>query len=448
MDVDKFLERAEVALRKRNPPQAVALYRQVLRAEPGHAGARLGTLRAYARKAELKGGPSLFDRSAAKGMSAAAKGMATANKPAAVVKSCEAGLEKNPADAGLLAMLAQALEDLGHGESALSVWRFRLEQDDQDLDALKGAGKLHYKLRQITEAVECFERAHALDKHDPEVERLRKNLAAEGTLASTRFESAKSSRELVKDKAALRGGERAARLHRTSDELSDDIETLEARLAEKPDDVDGRRRLTRALVAGRRWDQALAHLEAWTAADEHGLAADELADLTGEVQLARAEADLVAAKGAGDAAALAEAADARARLEAAEYGRRVAADPSLTELRLKLARALYRLKETDKAIEHFQVLAGDHRLKLDAQQGLGACFFRKGLLPLAARQFESALALAGGVTQDRGKEICYHLGLVCERMGDTSGALSRYLEIYEVDINFKDVGQKIETLKS
>lgn len=448
MDVDKFLERAEVALRKRNPPQAIALYRQVLRAEPGHAGARLGTLRACARKAELKGGPSLFDRSAAKGMAAAAKGMATAHKPAAVVKSCEAGLEKNPADAGLLAMLAQALEDLGHGEAALAVWRFRLEQDDQDMDALKGAGKLHYRLRQIPEAVECFDRAHAIDKHDPEVERLRKNLAAEGTLASTKFASAKSSRELVKDKQALRGSERAARMHRTSDELSDDIDSLEARLAERPDDVDGRRRLIRALMAGRRWDRAVEHLDAWLAADEHGTATAELTDLRGDVELARGEAELAAARAGGDGAALAEATEARARLEAAEYGRRVAADPSLTELRLKLARALYRLKETDQAIEHFQALAGDHRLKLDAQQGLGACFFRKGLLPLAARQFESALALAGGVTADRGKEICYHLGLVCERMGDTSGALSRYLEIYEVDINFKDVGQKIETLKS
>jgi hypothetical protein len=54
----------------------------------------------------------------------------------------------------------------------------------------------------------------------------------------------------------------------------------------------------------------------------------------------------------------------------------------------------------------------------------------------------------GGVAGDRGKEICYHLGLVCERQGDTPGALARYLEIYEIDINYKDVASKIEELNS
>jgi hypothetical protein len=51
------------------------------------------------------------------------------------------------------------------------------------------------------------------------------------------------------------------------------------------------------------------------------------------------------------------------------------------------------------------------------------------------------------VASEKGKEICYHLALVSERLNDRPGALTRYLQIYEVDINYKDVARKIEDLK-
>jgi lipoprotein NlpI len=86
---------------------------------------------------------------------------------------------------------------------------------------------------------------------------------------------------------------------------------------------------------------------------------------------------------------------------------------------------------------------------VEARQGLGASFTRKGLLPLARRQFEQALALVDGPQGgDRGKEICYSLGLVCERIGDTSAALARFMEVYEIDIHYKDVASKIDELST
>jgi len=115
--------------------------------------------------------------------------------------------------------------------------------------------------------------------------------------------------------------------------------------------------------------------------------------------------------------------------------------------RIQVATELLKDGQTDKALENFQAAVADPRFELESRQGLGACFYRKGLFPLAARQFESALAAAGGVASEKGKEICYHLGLVSERMNDRSGALTRYLQIYEVDINYKDVSRKIEDLK-
>jgi tetratricopeptide (TPR) repeat protein len=443
MDVAKFIEKAEQALRKRNAEQAIALYRQVLVAKPGHGAARQGLMAAYRRRAELKNGPSMLEKAAAKSVYAAALGLRSSKRWAAVVKSCDAALEKNPFDGNLVALLGEGLEALGHKEEALAAWRAQVDADDTDALALKVAGRLHYELRQIPEAIQCLERAHVLNKHDPEVERLRKNLAAEGTLASTSYETATSSRDVIKDKTGMQQREAEQRRHGAR-AGGGDLDTWREQFLANPGSVDTRRRMVKAYSAAGRHDEAIAALDEALAASPRD---ESLQEARGELLLAVNEAALRLATSGGDTDAQTRLRAERTALEVEEYGRRVRQRPGDAGARVRLARAHYRAGETDHAIEHFQAAIVDPRFKLDSQQGLGACFVRKGLFPLAARQFESALEAAGGVAGEKGKEICYHLGLVAERMNDRSGALSRYLAVYEVDINYRDVAQKIEELR-
>lgn len=441
MDVDKFIARAQQALRKRAAPQAIALLRQVLVAKPGHPEARSALLTAYRRKAELKGGPGMLDRAAAKAARAAVVPL-RGKRPEMLVKTADAALERDPTDAALVGDLAVALEELGYQGAALAAWMYRLELDEQDTTALKEAGKLHWGLRQIDEAVECLERAHRIDPRDPETEKLRKNLAAEGTLKSTKYETAASSKELIKDPEAMRAAERATRRHRSADELGEDADRLGDDLAAAPDDVDARVRLVDTLVAAGRFEEAEAAareaLEARPRAD--------LEELLEDVRLKRARADVAAA--GDERRARRDAKLAQATVEREVWAARAARQPSDPIVRLRLAKAAFLLGDLDGALENFQLSVQDPRCKVESQRGLGACFLAKGLLPLAARQFEAALEGVGGVGGDHGKEICYSLGLVCERQGDSQGALARFMQVYEVDIHFKDVAQKIEALGS
>ncbi len=448
MDLSKFLERAEAALRKRMPEQAITLYRQMLVASPGHGGARAGLMTAYRKRAELKGGPSIIDKAAARSMYAAALGLRSSGRHLAVVRSCDLGLERDPNDTNLASLLGDALEALGHKEEALAAWLSMLEADPKCLPALKAAARLHYAVKQIPQAMECLDRAHALDRNDPEVERLRKNLAAEGTLAASNYTTATSSRDVIRDKDSLRRNEQSQRLQRSADTLDQDIDALTARHAEDPANSDLRRQLVKSLQEAGRADEAESLL---VAALERAPGDEAVQDALGDCRLARNEAALKAAHAAGDSAAEQRLREERTALEITEFERRVRFAPGDGALRLRLARAQYRAggpAATDRAIEHFQAIVADPRYLLDARQGLGACFFRKGLYPLAARQFEGALAASGGLGSDRGKEICYHLGLVCERQNDRSGAAARYLQIYEVDISYRDVAAKIEALKT
>ncbi|MED5329933.1 MAG: tetratricopeptide repeat protein [Planctomycetota bacterium] len=443
MDVEKFITRATQSLRKRNPDQAIALFRQVLVAKPGHPQARGGLLAAYRRKAELKGGTKWMGKAAAGAARAAAMSLRGGNRPEALVKACDAGLEKNPEDLVLVELMAEAYEQLGHQGAALAVWSYRLENDDQDTGALKAAGKLHWALRQIDEALDCLERAHRIDPRDPETEKLRKNLVAEGTLKTTKYETAASSHELIRDKETLQGMEKEQRRHRSVDELADDLAGLRTVFDQDPAADDVRRQLVKALARAGEYDEALKLLD-----DVIATHPDDEAwqDVRGDVALANNEAQLKSARGDNEAKRRLQ--EERSALEVEEYSRRVDRDPADSNLRVRLARALYRTGEVDRAIESFQVAVKDPRNKLDAQQGLGACFYKKGLYPLAARQFEAALEAVGGIEGDHGKEICYHLGLVCERQKDHAAALSRYLQIYEIDISYKDVATKIEELKN
>lgn len=489
MDVDKFMERAEAALRKRAPDQAITLYRQVLTAKPGLGPARRGLMAAYRKRADLKGGASMMDRAAARSLHAAALGLRSSKRWSALVKTCDAALEKHPTDGGLVAMLAEGLEAQGFKDEALAAWESRLDADPQDVLALKHGGRLNYELRRIDAAIDQLERAHAIDRHDPEVERLRKNLAAEGTLANTRYESAKSSRDVIKDPGALRRGQddthpaggpagagsaghagsgagasNASGASSTSKAGADraqsgagpgsgaghaaahgdELAGLREQFLKHPGGVDARRRLLRAYATAGRHADALAALDEALVAHPND---EGLLDARGALQLEQADTALAAAESAGDADATQRLKAERLRLEIDEFTRRAVRHPSDAATRLRLARAHLKAGQTDKALEHFQSAVADPRFELESRQGLGACFARKGLFPLAARQFEAALLAAGGVASEKGKEICYDLGRVSERMNDRPGALTRYLQIYEVDINYKDVGAKIEDLK-
>jgi hypothetical protein len=47
---------------------------------------------------------------------------------------------------------------------------------------------------------------------------------------------------------------------------------------------------------------------------------------------------------------------------------------------------------------------------------------------------------------DRAKEILYNLGLISEAEGDPESARGAFIRIYEVDISYRDVAEKMEAL--
>jgi tetratricopeptide (TPR) repeat protein len=78
---------------------------------------------------------------------------------------------------------------------------------------------------------------------------------------------------------------------------------------------------------------------------------------------------------------------------------------------------------------------------------LGLCFVEKGLPQVAVKWFSKGLA-SPGHTEETYQALRYDLGCAHEMAGDEKAALDTFLDVYGVNVNYRDVSEKIENLKN
>jgi len=78
---------------------------------------------------------------------------------------------------------------------------------------------------------------------------------------------------------------------------------------------------------------------------------------------------------------------------------------------------------------------------------LAQCFIDKGVPEAAIRWYEKALSLPGLDDQVR-LAINYELGSACETAQDKPAALRYFTDVYGANIDYRDVAERIQSLKS
>jgi hypothetical protein len=78
---------------------------------------------------------------------------------------------------------------------------------------------------------------------------------------------------------------------------------------------------------------------------------------------------------------------------------------------------------------------------------LGHCFILKGMPRAALLWFKKGLD-APGRTPEEYKALQYELGSAYEEMGDLTRAVSAFTEVYGVDVGYRDIAAKLESLQS
>ena len=78
---------------------------------------------------------------------------------------------------------------------------------------------------------------------------------------------------------------------------------------------------------------------------------------------------------------------------------------------------------------------------------LAQCFLDKGVPEAAIKWYEKALSIPG-LDQDSRVAINYELGSACETAHDRPAALRHFTEVYGANIDYRDVAERIQALKS
>jgi tetratricopeptide (TPR) repeat protein len=102
----------------------------------------------------------------------------------------------------------------------------------------------------------------------------------------------------------------------------------------------------------------------------------------------------------------------------------------------------------DDAIAEFQIASRSRLKRVESIEALGGCFMDKGEPAVAASLLRRALDEPMVAQNDdilRG--VLYLLGRASEAIGAREDGLRYYQRVYAVDIRFRDVAARIQTLQ-
>jgi tetratricopeptide (TPR) repeat protein len=128
-----------------------------------------------------------------------------------------------------------------------------------------------------------------------------------------------------------------------------------------------------------------------------------------------------------------------------EYKRSSYKDIEESQIHINLGLFYQEMGFIEEAIFEYQSAAQDPRMLLEAQNRMALCFKQEGFTELAIRQFERALEQPG-YPEEEYLPIRYNLGEIFLENGQLQEALTAFYECYMVDINYRDIAEKIAFL--
>ncbi|MHC5052762.1 MAG: tetratricopeptide repeat protein, partial [Planctomycetota bacterium] len=259
MNIAKLIDKGEEALKKKNFDYAIEILLQAVSFGPNNRRARellrQAELKKYEHAYPSKGMVAVFGLPARFGMAFA--GLSKKANPEASMMACEKFLTKDPKNKAANMALGDAAALGGHLDVAIFAYQTASEYNPGDPAALKKLGQLLWKNGQISDAHEVYDKVVRLRPQDQEAVKARKNLAAEMSLKETGFESARSSRDLVKDKEAAGKLEQEARIYQTDEDLEARRAGIEKKLEAEPNDTDALEALAEVAQRQKDWDAAV-----------------------------------------------------------------------------------------------------------------------------------------------------------------------------------------------
>ncbi len=307
-------------------------------------------------------------------------------------------------------------------------------------DALAGSGRK-------TEGENVLAQLQTYYPSDAEISSKLKDLSARKTLDEGGYEALAggkgSYRDVLKNKAEAVNLEQEKRQVKSEDSADSLVKEWETRLKAEPNNVKMLRNLAEVYAQRNEFDKALGFYERIMATDggSDSSLMTQIADLkTKKFNHALAQLDTTAEDYADKAAAIK--ADRQAfQIEAGKQ--LVERYPTDLQFRFKLGELYFHAGKITEAIAEFQKAQANPNRRIQSITYLAKCFQQRGMFDLAARRLQEVLKEKISFDDEK-KDLVYTLGCVYEKMNKKEEAIEQFKLIYEVDMGYKDVAQKVD----
>jgi len=456
MDTSKLTEKAREAVQRRNYEYAIDLYQQALALNADDTESRKELRAVASRYVKEKG----ISPSAAwiKGIGSVFKILLGSKKNAEkTMIECEQFLANDPGNVWVLTRLGRSAMHLGYHKTAVSVFdevRQTHPENVANLFNLKNAYKAKGDVDAAISTCQMILKAKPTD-HDASQEL--RDLSAEQSSQVFEVGAQKGSTSIVKDSAALEEHEIDIHEIRSAEQRDKALGFAQEKLAGATT-ADPRHLATFHANIGDLWLTVAPNFEeaekAYAKAKElqptdytYVFKLDDLKIRRFDAGIAELAARVKAAP--ADPAAKTEYAKLKAerdQFRTKSYELRVKVRPMDLAVAFTLGSIYFEAKSLDLAIGQFQRTVNDPARRIDSLNVLGICFSRNGKHELGAKQFVQALS-GMEVMNEKKKVILYNLGDTYHKMAKTEEARKTFTELYEADINFKDVSKRLEQMK-
>lgn len=448
-----LLKKADNALQKRNYDLAIYSYQQILADEPGDHDVRL-KLRATQTRNVKDNGTKKFKALIATVKANVFKAL---KKYDEAIAACEQGITADPNNLKLLLLFCDLC--VLAGKTDIAIWQRQSLADTiaaEDVENLFVLVDLYSEAGQIPAAISCLEKIHEIDP-EQDVDQQTRELSAQ--LSSQIFSKAavEGSRAIQKD------AEESDKLELDPSRLRNDEQRRKAINYRKEQDLKERPKdhaiwLTIGDIAANLDDFTAGYDEAkgyYNSALELSPANSAIRDRIGDLEMKRnrLQMQILSQKAkSGDE-------EAKAKLQAlrksdlafqlAEFERRVKDQPMKADFHNKLGLIYMQYKRFDEAIGELQQAGKDPRFKIPALTNIGRCMIEQNNPQMAINQFKRARD--GVELFEKYREPMYYEAVAYQALGDKESLLKAqelFTKLYEVDIKFRDVKDRVEALSA